>query len=1502
MAILRTDIERALDELVSNEEGMRFQALAVVLAKQKWPDLIASERHRDGGLDAYAPASVAEDKKAKGLASSITGTITKIKDDATSIKKNFPDVEILIFATPRKVTNPTIQGWAEEIRTEFGYELVVMTREDIITSLMIPSNAPLCRTLLAINVPAEATEAELLARVREAVTEEAQNWRARLRTANRPIVSLQAVRLDSAGKETSEIIDTAGIRRSLAQARRIALEAPGGGGKTTTLVQLATETRPEGELTFLIDLPAWIQSRADVLEFIGHTPSFRSRNIGADDLARLYKSEHFSFLLNGWNEITELHSEEAMIALRQLERSFPAAGIVVATRTHYISPPLPGSFRAKLLPFNRRQRADYLNQTLGDRANELRLQLESNRVLDELTRTPLILAEVVTIFQSGGPIPTTRIGVLGAVMTLIDNSDEHRTHLQRPPLAGGAHHYLKELAAQMTGRGEVITAEDAARGIIQSVSEKLKETGQIAVVPDPAMVLHALCAHHVLERLEYPSVTFRFQHQQFQEFYAARFLASALASLVENGDQTADRAFAASYINKPMWEEPLRMVSEETRLRSEDDATKNDAITTGARLIDLALGVDPILAADLSRLSGSTVWDAVRAHVGKCLRDWYAVGEPDHKQCALAAMLATGSDDFSDILVPLLTDPDRQVRVATYQAGEAFYPESLGTDWRRVVDGWDEESRADFVYEVIHRGLMADIGESLAIADPSEKVRAQAIEALSWIGATEALTRVVNALDDAALETALPAFIPDSIPSALRGRVVAANRRLLAREVDPLARIRHLLQAVEFDDADTAVEMMVELKRLPAPPLDQYADHAIDQAIKIVRQGHPQWASDWLAARLLAGTMWGDQWQTSLLAAPRQQVDELIDRLATQEIQPREASAIRTILSASVTLALARQVFDRLCEVQRAISSGGPAGNPAWIWFDQLRSLFRALPAEIAFAGLQESISGEFDTEQFRATVQILGRVGADAPELRSALPDELRQSLRRYLKDGIAKIVADATFDDANRSYAAVTLGRIGDAEDLADLRGLIDADIQRQPTRGGSTDYSNWFVLALQWLDAPGTEAILIDLLRQAKYERSAAHGLLRLATPADRQKMGFGSNRTDYEAIWSARAGNRTGIDEARAKRYAQAIKQRIAELTDERSKAANPDQYLGRLKGLAVLVAMLDGRGQADLVMNILALPGKWDDWDRMNGVKALLLSGAALTLDTMLKVLDPAIENLLSQGLYNDQNLTLLTDCLSLLPFSDDPARGLRRIEEVMSRFEYRPYQFRDLVAALGHSRSEAAVEFLLKLARGTGGLQNMEDTWIHALGRLNLPAARQVLLSFIDPEISWVGITINFDFRSVELFASYLAEWARRDPGLKQRLFTLSENTLTPMQRQLLPAIYAEIDSAEAMLAGVNFIQGNMVPYGLGRGLESLFLERRHYDNSGSFIYVPRKADQVRAKLFQMVLHDPQRRKAAFSILGQVEVWRIEHGRPNGEPRHPMIETGEPWPPVSFLK
>ena len=83
---------------------MRFQSLAVVLAKQKRPDLIASERHKDGGLDAHAGHPWLQNKKGKGLACSITATLGKIKGDAAGAEKNIPDVEILIFATAGKIT------------------------------------------------------------------------------------------------------------------------------------------------------------------------------------------------------------------------------------------------------------------------------------------------------------------------------------------------------------------------------------------------------------------------------------------------------------------------------------------------------------------------------------------------------------------------------------------------------------------------------------------------------------------------------------------------------------------------------------------------------------------------------------------------------------------------------------------------------------------------------------------------------------------------------------------------------------------------------------------------------------------------------------------------------------------------------------------------------------------------------------------------------------------------------------------------------------------------------------------------------------------------------------------------------------------------------------------------------------------------------------------------------------------------------------------------------
>ena len=381
--MLRSDIEKALDELISNEEGMKFQGLAVVLAKQKWPDLIACERKWDRGLDAYAHASLCSGGKGIGLACSLTATLNKIEADAKKIQENFGDVKVLIFATPQEVTNHTASGWADSVREKFGYELIVVPREDVIASLMVPSNAPICRAQLGILVAVEEEVAELLQKAQDAISEDTACWLAHPRLAGKPLVTLQAVKLDEGGKETSELLDLASIDGSLMEGRRIVLEAPAGRGKTTTLVQLTQRHGKSAGLAFLVDLPIWVRSRQNILEFLAQMPPFRSRSIDSGNLARLYRTEHLSFLLNGWNEISETYSEEAARALAQLERSFPAAGIIVATRTHHISPPLPGSFRAKLLPLNRALRTEYLKLSLANRAEALGSQLDANQVLDD---------------------------------------------------------------------------------------------------------------------------------------------------------------------------------------------------------------------------------------------------------------------------------------------------------------------------------------------------------------------------------------------------------------------------------------------------------------------------------------------------------------------------------------------------------------------------------------------------------------------------------------------------------------------------------------------------------------------------------------------------------------------------------------------------------------------------------------------------------------------------------------------------------------------------------------------------------------------------------------------------------------------------------------------------------------------------------------------------------------------------------------------------------------
>jgi hypothetical protein len=319
----RVDIERALDGLASDEGGFIFKGLAVVLAKQRWPELIASERHKDRGLDAYASASVSTDGRGKGLACSITGSFDKIKEDAIEVQKHYRDVSLLIFYTSEKVSQGKKADWEQKIRDGYGYELVIVSREDIIDTLRLPDNAYLCATHLKIPVPYQPSSATLLQQVREATAAVAAQWAAHPRLAGKPRILLNGVVLDGKGNETREVFAPAYLQMELLQGRRLILEAPAGRGKTTTLIQLAEMTGNPPPIAFLVDLPGWLRSQATILEHIARTLAFLVHGIDAAALARLSQTEPCMLLLNGWNEISSVHSQDAASANVRTGAHFP---------------------------------------------------------------------------------------------------------------------------------------------------------------------------------------------------------------------------------------------------------------------------------------------------------------------------------------------------------------------------------------------------------------------------------------------------------------------------------------------------------------------------------------------------------------------------------------------------------------------------------------------------------------------------------------------------------------------------------------------------------------------------------------------------------------------------------------------------------------------------------------------------------------------------------------------------------------------------------------------------------------------------------------------------------------------------------------------------------------------------------------------------------------------------------------------------------------------------
>jgi hypothetical protein len=166
--------------------------------------------------------------------------------------------------------------------------------------------------------------------------------------------------------------------------------------------------------------------------------------------------------------------------------------------------------------------------------------------------------------------------------------------------------------------------------------------------------------------------------------------------------------------------------------------------------------------------------------------------------------------------------------------------------------------------------------------------------------------------------------------------------------------------------------------------------------------------------------------------------------------------------------------------------------------------------------------------------------------------------------------------------------------------------------------------------------------------------------------------------------------------------------------------------------------------AKLILELMELPGRFDGWTRVGALESLLSWGVRLSLEEV-RILDPVVQQLRASGMHSDnQSAWLFARCLAVMAFVEPPAAGVAKIRALISELRFRSYELSGVVAALGASRCDDAIDVLMEFAGVDGkGVDALGESWIEAIGSLEGARSNEILLSFVDPECEIVRSRIH---------------------------------------------------------------------------------------------------------------------------------------------------------------
>lgn len=1500
MAISFTDVAHALDEVVEMEEGVRSERLCVALARRKYPGLIATESKKDSGHDAiYAGDSIAG-LGVPGISVSITNTLSKVKIDARAIRDSGVKIDTLVFYTPKKVSNTKAQEWTRAIFSEFGHMLIVVPREDIIHSLLEPENAFIAEQYLGIEVDGTQDLNRVIPDARRAASQITDQWMTALQVANDQLITLFSHKLDVTGDRVGQIVDMYALKVRLTNSDRVLLFGQAGAGKSTTLTMISASLVNEGtdSIPLLVSIPEFLDSHKPILDYVADQPSFRTSGICGADLALLADRGNIVFLLNGWNEVSGADMERASRALHKLAREYPSAGVLATSRPQKIDPFGGGSIRFELAEVSDAQRESYVQYSLPKKWSDFLQHVEGSAPLDSLSRSPFILKQLVTLYVANDTLPKTRAEVLESIMVSTESLPEHAPALEVEPILGFSQKYLAALAAAMISRGRISLAHADACKVVSDVSASLVVSSLRASAPEPLSVLKVMSAHHLLEEIAYPEPAFRFIHQQFQESFGAAALLVRAASILGDDEQIA--LFQSEVINVPVWEESLLLFAEKLGVQGGEEAA-----AIGRVLVEWAVKVDPITAAKLCGVLGQIVEIALTDALEPVLRRWYESSSSAHRACAVVAMVASGSDRFADIIWCLLEDESRDVRAMAFDTASSIELSVLGDDWRARIEAWPSKQRIEFVAAIGYSGSQdgIDLASYFAVNDPDVDVRLRSFDVLWFEGARAKLFDTLEAVDDETFRRFVHQDrLPESLPHGLADRQSKALATLISDSGDAKSRIRLAIRALRLGDVIHLGQLKFDLNQTDMSGLDSLSERELYEIVPEVSAHDKPWAVQWVQSRVLREELQLVEWASLARLSDSSVYDPLLDELSNLDSPDSRVRRDNELLVAVIDSGQIEKVMSFFVIAHSKLEQAPrPKSENLKNAYFRIRDLLRALPLPVLAEAVSQRIAKADEDREILGLLDLLGpsqpadlEDGSVRVEMDPDALGRLRQRLRELIR--IVESAEDSSGELIRLLGCAI--GRFGDKQDIQLIEHLIGIDVDRR-ARGSNMGIHNWLIGALLRLAGDDCENFLLELLLEPEYEAEAARALYQLVRiPPEKSSMFPGGVQSYKAAAEQRMVPNRRFVSEIKRNLYADAVKKNLLDLI---TATVDSSPYsVGKLKALASILSLFNREDDVQLILEQLSLEGKWDAWVVLDTVERLVFSGIILKSEDVKKALDPVVKRIVDGDEWyqpDDQSL-LLMKCVTILLFSDDPVKGTELLSSLYPS-KVRQYHLYDVVDIAGYSQSEEAASWLMSLFVDSSLDSRLFARILVALVNIGGKSYQDVFSALLGLGEA-APIRIEMSRETIEPFARVVADKISADSALMQRLIEKCSEELQPQQLAILTSVINMAKDPSLDIAALLTIRdGQQIPWSVHNVIKrALFEEVPVPGRQGAFNVYPVENTKVRARLLEMVYKDELRKDSAYELLGEIDKWRLESGKPDFESRHPSMSSGYSWPIV----